>query len=159
MKGGEILYKIDPKNLKIYVSINGSAIFENAHYFKALVGPFASAGYEIIIDLSHVDYIDSTFLGTLALIKNTAIKGIIIVNTSHHILGYFKNMNLHTFFNFLKDTTINIKEFKPLKSGELSRGELARDILDAHRELLRLNPNKKQVLGRIIDNIERELID
>ena len=78
--GPSFHYEVDrpkddqPLNEVTTIKCHGRLVCENAGQIKELVMPFIPLGGRIVLDLTNLNYLDSTGLGALVALKASAIK-------------------------------------------------------------------------------------
>jgi anti-sigma B factor antagonist len=96
--GIENLPDDEHSNKVTMVKCHGRLIRENAGELKEIVKPLLSAGGRIVIDLSDLNYMDSSGLGTLIGLKVSAVKqGLCIlefVNMTPRVMELLRISNL-----------------------------------------------------------------
>ncbi|WP_263769076.1 STAS domain-containing protein [Propionivibrio soli] len=114
----------------------------------------------IIVDLTHVDSIDSTGLGLLARIakyqRQRDGSKPLMFSVHQDVNTVLKSICLDEVFVLLEQTPIAV-EGRTLTPGNPSETELARTILEAHRLLSELNENNRAMFRDVVEAFERDL--
>jgi anti-anti-sigma factor len=131
------------------VRVTGRANFTTSVDFKKLMQHLRKTGCQhVILDLSECLLMDSTFLGVLA---NEGCKravpreggteaGLELVNPNQRIRDLIDNLGVLHLFK-LAQYDLAHEDFKAVDShGAVSREEITRTCLEAHRTLMALNP-------------------
>lgn len=148
---------------KAFVRFIGNATMKNSKTLEDLFEKlFESNKKEIVLDFEKCNYMDSTMLG---LIAKTAIKfkkswglAIYALNTPNIILTSLKSTGVNKLMEFIEDTNIKVVEVKKLETKDFdSKEEKTKHILDAHRTLMELSDENKEVFKNVVNLLEGEL--
>lgn len=147
---------------KIFIKIEGNATMKNSKTLEDLFKKiFEGEQKDIIFDMENCNYMDSTMLG---LIAKTAIKlrqswkiPIYAINATNTILTGWKSTGIDKLLVILEGvsndadmTSLDTKDFK-------DKDEKTRHILEAHKTLMDLSEENKQVFKNVVNLLEMEL--
>ncbi|MDD5697562.1 MAG: STAS domain-containing protein [Victivallaceae bacterium] len=159
-EAGNILYARDRG--RYFLKMTGSLRFTRGRGFDSLLklifdDPEVKA---VMVDLSEAEYLDSTMLGLLAKAADFTLKKfrrkMTVLSTNPNINYLLDNIGLDKAFIIVKSydyTPEMLREIPDLKSTEL---ENALTILDAHRQLVRVNASNRAVFKNVIELLEQE---
>jgi len=157
---GNANIKIVSKNSIYIVRIEGRATFEYAPTLKNFAGTILSEDISAIrIDLSECTWMDSTFMGTLAILglksKEKSIP-VTIYKASEKNMGLIKELGIHILFLF-SDKTEEL-DVKLPSTGVLSHEEdMGKTMLDAHQTLIDINSQNAEKFYNVVDLIKRDV--
>lgn len=120
-----------------------------------------SAGSTLVVDLSHCEYLDSTFLGCLVEMQKRAGRATpprFVVSapsdTTRKLLGPTK---LDSVLKTTVEAPQIIGDFVPLPAADPASPDIMRHVMECHRRLAELGGPQQAAFAAIADNIEREL--
>ena len=137
-----------------FVKIPGRASFTTSMEFKTLISELRSRGItRFVLDLGECMTMDSTFLGTLAGLAMRDADGVEtaetgaklrpeLLNPNERITDLLENLGVIQLFSILHQASPCTTIFEPVTNArpEPSKEEIARTCLEAHQELMRINP-------------------
>ncbi len=157
---GNANIKIVSKNSIYLVKIGGRATFEYAPTLKNFAGTILSENISAIrIDLSECTWMDSTFMGTLAILglksREKSIP-VTIHKASEKNMGLIKELGINVLFLF-SDSLENLDvDFSAI--GAISHEEdMGRTMLDAHQTLIDINSQNAEKFDNVIDFIKKDI--
>jgi len=160
MSEGKILYSKDGQ--RYFLKMTGKLRFTSGREFDNLLNIIFSdpALQDIMIDMSEADYLDSTILGLLAKIANFMIKKFhkkgIILSTNKNINYLLDNIGLNNVFIIVESYDYTPEMLNKIPNIRSSEQENALTILDAHRQLIKLNEKNRAVFKDVIELLEKE---
>ncbi|MCC6546747.1 STAS domain-containing protein [Candidatus Sumerlaeota bacterium] len=126
-----------------------------------------SAGTRMIIDLQYCESMDSTFMGVLAGMCLTQMKSnagrISVVNANEHCRRLLKNLGIIHLLDLRTGDVAEVQraededKFAPAKCPQGSRVEQICTMLEAHRELVRLDQKNEVQFQAVIEYLEKSL--
>ncbi len=161
MNGGNILYAKNEQ--KYFIKLTGNLRFTSGHDFGTLLNVIFKDPdvKDIMIDMSEANYLDSTILGLLAKIANFMIKKfqrkVTVLSTNEDINYLLDNIGLNDVFIVVESCDYTPKMLKKIPNIKGSEQENALTILDAHRQLVKLNEKNKTVFKDVVDLLEKEV--
>jgi len=147
------------------VRVNGRANFTSSVDFKKLIQQLQEDGCtEIVLDLTECSLMDSTFLGVLAgaAMKCDAPRQngprcvIELFHPAERILESLENLDVLKLFTVLTDAP-QLGAFERVSEGETTRVELNRTCLEAHKALMKTNPDNERRFKDATDFFEQNL--
>jgi anti-anti-sigma regulatory factor len=132
-----------------FIKVPGRANYASSIDLKNLVGELRQRGFsEFVLDLRECITMDSTFLGVLAglVLRNShpepAAPSIELLNPNSRVLDLVENLGVLNMFKVTNDPAPLTLCFEPAADhAEPSKEEVTRNCLDAHRTLMKLNPD------------------
>lgn len=162
----EATYLVDVKSDPIVLKVIGRANYLNAHPVSEFLKKMMAAGHtHFAINLEECQLMDSTFLGIITgfatrLMKKNPDLRVTIYKVSERNLELLENMGLHRVFNIeSKDIIINYPQesqksnLSPLCASDMMQADL---ILEAHKELMRLNQANKDRFKDVVAFLKEE---
>mgnify|MGYP001265988686 CR=1 FL=1 len=117
----------------------------------------------VVIDLTEADTIDSTNLGLLARVARFTKSEFGTIPTilvqSDDIYATLDSVGFNQVFRILSRTDSDHGTFEPVAAGKKSEDELARMVLDAHKQLVSLNSKNRDMFKNVIDLLEKRMGD
>lgn len=161
MNGGNILYAKNEQ--KYFIKLTGNLRFTNGHDFSSLLNVIFKDPdvKDIMIDMSEADYLDSTILGLLAKTANFMIKKFqrkaTVLSLNEDINYLLDSIGLNDVFIVVESCDYTPEMLKKIPDIKSSEQENALTILDAHRQLVKLNEKNKTVFKNVVDLLEKEV--
>jgi anti-sigma B factor antagonist len=153
-----------------FIKIPGRANFNSSLDFKALVSELRERGFEkFVLDLGECVTMDSTFLGVLSglALKNSDEKQqqgnhdlkLELLNPNARIADLLESLGVEHLFTFRKEATPCTAIFEPVVANRPAptKEEVSRNCLEAHEELMRLNPNNIPKFKDVAQFLEDDL--
>ncbi len=113
-----------------------------------------------VIDLTETLYIDSTNLGLLARLHEFSLKQSTVpptlISNRENINEVIFNIGFSNIFNIVECVDENCTNLNELPQFESTPDKLAPIILKAHRELVKLNENNKELFMDIVKYLEQD---
>jgi anti-sigma B factor antagonist len=131
-----------------FVKVCGRASFACGPDFKRLIGELQSRGRSrFVFDLSECSLMDSTFLGIMAGFAMRAEEGhrekAVLHNPTPRILDLLDNLGVIHLFELRQGGGLPVGECQPAGSAAPpDKAEVTRASLDAHRDLIAIDPAK-----------------
>ena len=150
----------------VCVKISGRANFTNSLDFKRLISELNGRGYHhFILDLSECLLMDSTFLGVLAGIglkfseKNgEPVEAVELFNPTERISELLENLGVAHLFKITQAAPAPSAEFRPVdEEKNVSRAEVTRTCLEAHRILMNVNPDNVRKFKDVTEFLAEDL--
>ena len=160
MEDGKILYAIveDTCILKMV----GAIVYRISPGFDQFLQKVSEdkSVTNFIVDLTDTVHIDSTNLGLLAKLHEFSVAKSsempTVVSTKESINEVLKNIGFSKMFNLIDSLDDVQSGFKELPQGENSKENLSEIMLNAHRELAKLNEVNKEAFKDVIKYLEEE---
>ena len=115
----------------------------------------------VVIDLTEAQYLDSTNLGILAKIADTMLSDFeqktTIISSNPDITTLLTNIGFDDYFTILDecpDTSTVLSDISEMVTGNRS---MALMMLEAHKSLMELNNDNKNVFSSVVDLLEKEV--
>ncbi len=152
--------KIVSKNSIYLVKIKGRATFEYAPTLKNFAGTILSENISAIrIDLSECTWMDSTFMGTLAILglksREKSIP-VTIHKASEKNMGLIKELGINILFLF-SDNLESLDVDSPATGAISHEEDMGRTMLDAHQTLIDINSQNAEKFDNVIDFIKKDI--
>jgi anti-sigma B factor antagonist len=143
------------------VRISGHGTIREGAAVQALARQaFNDPGTRLVLDLHECDGLDSTFLGTLVILHRQTVRtpGRFVVSVDHEgaqrLLGQCR-----------LERMLTIEEERPVMDGEPTRipsaslepADLAKLVIDCHRQLAETGGPEADAFAGVADRLEREL--
>ena len=152
----------------VCIKINGRANFTSSLDLKKLVTELWEHGYSrFLFDLGDCVTMDSTFLGVLSGIglkfsdgQENPCHGLELINPNPRISEVLENLGVVHLFKIVKSAGPVAEKFEPLAEMEnVSKTEVTRTCLEAHKLLMSLNPENvrkfKDVTQFLAEDLKR----
>jgi anti-anti-sigma regulatory factor len=116
---------------------------------------------QVIIELSACTFMDSTFMGVLAMIGLENLKGteVVIVNADERNHELLKGLGVAKLFRFAQ-TPVNELEWTSLcqaAAGAVEARDVAETVLDAHRTLMAVDPENVPRFRDVVEVLAEEI--
>ena len=147
---------------KATVRVVGRGSFQNAHQLKSFyLGVIPKGTDAFNVDLKECTYLDSTFLGTLAMLGSSLRKKggqLNIVNANTRNIELMQNLGLDRLFTIqLQAVEIDLDSLKVQNDTTLSKKETGQQMLEAHEMLIEVDANNlckfKDVVAYLKDDL------
>jgi anti-anti-sigma regulatory factor len=154
-------YLVAEKNKTCFIKIMGNATFDKCFSFKKFTEKMlrTSKFYNIVIDLTEAEKVDSTNLGIIAKYGVYAIeKGYpraIIFSSNIDITQVLAGTGFSEIFEIVDKSPVRELSYSKLPFKKANISELKDLVLDAHEQLIKLNENNKKAFSDIV-NILRD---
>jgi anti-anti-sigma factor len=116
---------------------------------------------DVLIDLNDITYIDSTNLGLLAEIATVLLRRCNqkpkILSTNKKITEVIENIGLDKIFLLITNPESFSGEFQQIRPVGKNEFHEAKTILNAHKNLIRLNENNAKQFKNVVDILEDQL--
>ena len=160
---GDCQYLIAEKNKMCFVKLIGKSDYMSCANFKQFVDESVEFKkyQDIFIDLTDLEFIDSTNLGILAKFTDYMISNFnrkaVIYSTNKNINQIIRSVGFFEAFLVLdKVHPVNIDLQKIDRSEKLSGEQLGEILLDTHKILIELNETNKEIFSDVIKNLSKE---
>jgi anti-anti-sigma factor len=161
MNGGDILYA--ENDHKYFIKLTGNLRFTSGHDFSSMLNVIFKDPElkDIMIDMSEADYLDSTILGFLAKTADFMLKKFqrkaTVLSLNEDINYLLDSIGLNDVFIVVESCDYTPEILKKIPNLKSSEQENALAILDAHRQLIKLNEKNKAVFKNVIELLEKEV--
>jgi len=125
-----------------------------AHAFA--VHALESGTRRIIFDLSHCDYMDSTFLGCLIDLHQQFTGSVVLAASRQQVDKLLGVTHLDRILKIIPAPPACYGEPIPLPGERIQPDDLARHVATCHRRLAEIESPLQPVFARIADQLERE---
>ena len=163
MEDGKICYAIVDDTCML--KLTGSIVYRISPCFdRFLQKVSAEPGVEkFVVDLTGATHIDSTNLGLLARLHEYSFNrsGLrpTVISTKENINEVLKNIGFAGMFTMVETTEPNESEYTDVASAPCDRKNLSDVMLNAHRELAKLNETNKEKFRDVIKYLEEETLN
>ena len=127
------------------------------HFLDSIFAGPEPAGF--VIDLTKTDSIDSTNLGLLARIAKRMraldARRVTLVSDRADINSVLISMALDEVFDIVQDTGLVTGEEQEVPQENTDREALARTLIDAHRDLMDLSEQNREMFKDVIATLEK----
>jgi anti-sigma B factor antagonist len=149
-----------------WIRIGGRASFNNSVDFKSLVNGLWQKGCShFVLDLSECLLMDSTFLGVLAGLglkyphngdKDPAFE---LLNPNARISDLLENLGVVQLFKVVQGAPTVAKPMQPVgnSAGQRDGTEVTRTCLEAHRTLMKVNPDNVPKFKDVTEFLQEDL--
>ena len=166
MQNGELF--ISSRDGVYRIRVVGRATFECAPALRSLVGNLEQESFrQVRIDLSSCTWMDSTFMGVLAMIGLRAKKisaEAVIVNANAQNENLLCGLGLRKVFQFTAEESGSSEpgpgeEAKTASSAPASPADLdnAKTVLAAHETLMDVDEENKRKFGNVVSMVRQEI--
>ena len=119
---------------------------------------------KISFDMTACRWMDSTFMGTLAMLGLKAKKAgisIEMLNMDEKNRGLIRDLGIEGLFNFAasSDSSFDSSSTKNLTDSDSSQRATAETILEAHKTLAEVNDANAQKFGKVIEMVKKDIED
>lgn len=148
------------------VRVLGRGNFSNSLAFKNFTIHLGRKhpDFDMVVDMSHCESMDSTFMGVLAGIAINARREkrppLTLINTSDHCTRLLKNLGVLPLLELRgdhNDISRAEEQLQPTHPGKASQLEQLRMTLKAHRELVKLDEQNELRFQAVIEYLEKSL--
>lgn len=158
METGEVF--LSDKDGIQYIRVKGNASFVCAPPLRELAKKLAAEPFAgLKIDLAECTWMDSTFMGMLAMLGlNAKKKGAPaeIYNASEQNEKLLGGLGLKKVFEF-KDGAFMADNDAPAASNETSPEGRARNVLDAHQTLMDIDEGNVQKFEKVVEFVKKDI--
>ena len=160
---GDCQYLIAEKDKMCFVKLIGKSDYMSCANFKQFVDESVEDKkyQEVFIDLTELEFIDSTNLGILAKFTDYMIttynRKAVIYSTNKNINQIIRSVGFFDAFLVLETEVNKAVELRQInKSDKLSKEQLGEILLDAHKTLMELNETNKEIFSDVVKNLSKE---
>jgi anti-sigma B factor antagonist len=149
------------------ITVKGRATFDCSSPLRNFADNIVPGSIEkIFIDLSECSWLDSTFMGTLAMLGLNAQKANIdveIVNIDDKNFNLLKELGVNKLFlyNNRKNSESDEEKWEKLISASHnnndSQEEIADTILEAHKTLMDIDENNVSKFQKVVEMVEKDI--
>lgn len=160
MSEEKILYS--KSDQRYFIKLTGNLRFTSGRNFDSLLKVMFKDPdiKDIMIDMTEAEYLDSTMLGLLAKIANFMLKKfkrkVTVLSLNKDINYLLDNIGLSDVFIVVESCDYTPETLQKIPDIKGSEQENALTILDAHRQLVKLNEKNQSVFKDVIDLLEKE---
>ena len=158
MEKGEVF--ISEKDTVTFIRVKGNASFVCAPPLRELAKKLAAEPFGgLKIDLEECTWMDSTFMGMLAMLGlNAKKKGVPaeILNASEQNEKLLCGLGLKKVFEF-KTGTFSVGDDVPAASNDTTDEGRARNVLDAHQTLMDIDEGNVQKFERVVEFVKKDI--
>ncbi len=117
---------------------------------------------DILIDLTEVTMIDSTFLGLLAKIANYIRRRfdrkVTIISSNEDINKILDSVGFYSVFNISNADAAISGDADRMATRDADRSQLARTLYDAHRILSDLNEKNREMFKNVVEELQDKVL-
>ncbi len=160
MQSGELF--ISSRNGVYMIRVTGRATFECAPVIRNLAKTLERESFkEIRIDLKECQWMDSTFMGVLAMLGLQAKKinaGITVCNAGEQNTELLCGLGLRKLFKFVTEDTASADD-SACKVENSVQDDIAsaRTVLDAHETLMNVDEDNVRKFGGVVSLVKQDL--
>jgi anti-anti-sigma regulatory factor len=156
------------KSPSAWVKIVGRADYHFSEALKKLVHGLRQRDCSrFLLEFTDCNFMDSTFAGTLSRLgrefaqarNDNPAPSLSLVNANQRVADTLDNLGVIHLFQLLKEGAPDDAEFQPVETGagKPDRTQLNRVILDAHCELVDINPANFEKFKDVLQYLEEDL--
>ena len=159
MKKADVLITKDASTYNI--KIDGRATFESSVPLKSFADNFKNEKItHLVIDMSKCVWMDSTFMGTLAILglkaKDCSIKPVIL-NIDEKNCRLMSDLGITILFDFRKGEEIVSTDRSKANDGKSDYGQDVSDtILKAHETLIDIDSNNLRKFDKVVELLKKD---
>lgn len=147
---------------KATVKVVGKGSFQNAHLLKSFYTEVIPRGISIFfVDLQECTYLDSTFLGTLALLGSSLRKKqgkLTVINAHARNMELMQNLGLDRIFKIEASVTEVIPtDLHAAQAPSLSKEESGKQMLEAHEMLIAVDSRNLAKFKDVVTYLREDL--
>ena len=163
MPDGRILYALEGDDC--FIRLEGDIRYTQSLSFDAFIDRLFDRvrPLNILIDLTAAELIDSTGLGLLAKIArrllNLRNRRPTLFSTSDDINMLLQSIGFDDVFEMVGRQAAAPGRLRGIEDDRVDKAKLGRTMLEAHRELIRLNEKNRDVFKDVVEMIEKDLSD
>lgn len=163
MHDGKILYAL--VDTTCILKLTGSIVFNIGVGFDRFISKIISDKKieSFIIDLTETDYIDSTNLGILAKLHESCQQNSrpqpTVISTRENINEVLYNVGFAQIFTIINDLNFLPENLYEVPSVTAAQDALAHLMLNAHRQLMKLNETNRTVFRDVVSFLEQDLLE
>ena len=143
-----------------HIRVKGNASFACAPPLRELAKKLASEPFGgLKIDLEECTWMDSTFMGMLAMLGlNAKKKGAPaeIFNASEQNEKLLDGLGLRKVFSFRNGESLNVADV-PAASNDSSAESRARNVLDAHQTLMDIDVGNVSKFEKVVEYVKKDI--
>ena len=145
------------------VHVSGRATFECAPSLRNLAKKLETESFkEIRIDLEKCSWMDSTFMGILAMLALRARKlnaPIYVCNASEQNVALLCGLGLKKFFQFVTDNAAELENTDGVWNDETPgvSDRKAQTVLEAHQTLMNVDEENIKKFEKVVDMVQRDI--
>lgn len=115
----------------------------------------------VVIDLTEAHYLDSTNLGILAKIADTVLseynKKTTIISSNPDITSLLSNIGFDDYFTIIDESPVADTTLSDISEMVTGNRSMALMMLEAHKALMELNENNKNIFSSVVNLLEEEV--
>ncbi|MES2307345.1 MAG: STAS domain-containing protein [Verrucomicrobiota bacterium] len=147
---------------KAIVKVVGKGSFQNAHQLKSFYLEIIPKGtHEFDVDLQDCTYLDSTFLGTLALLGSSLRKKsghLNVINANARNMELMQNLGLDRLFTIkLQHVAVDTSLLEEKKDPSLNKLEAGQQMLEAHQMLIEVDSKNLSKFKDVVAYLKEDL--
>lgn len=155
-------YLVGEYDNQVFIKIVGNATMKNSRTLDDLLNKlFEGSKKDIIIDFKECNYMDSTMLGVIA--KN-AVKirklwgtSLYAIKLSNMARTNLSSTGVHRLLSVIDEDSDNVNMQEIEKKDFDNKMDKTLHILEAHKTLMELNDDNKQVFKNVVSLLEKEI--
>lgn len=150
-------------NKTVWIKVEGKGSFLNSAGMKDFSKEMVNRGHrEFVVDLKNCPVMDSTFMGTLAMIalrlRDLGQGCLRVVNPNERNRDLLTNLGLDQLFEMDDGgTTAANAAQQPLNGGSEGKSAQAQTMLDAHQALVDANPENLTKFKDVLEYLKQDL--
>lgn len=144
----------------LIVRIVGHGRMQESLAFRAAVEPSLDVGM-VIFDATECDYVDSTFLGALIMMKKaserSAERRFVIAASQTTRVKLFSTSSLDGYFDFIEAPPEPLDKFLSIDVSKVEPAQLGHHVMRCHKLLADLGGQQAEAFKAIADRLAKEL--
>jgi anti-sigma B factor antagonist len=148
----------------VWIKVEGKGSFLNSAGMKDFAKEMVSRGHrEFVVDLKNCPVMDSTFMGTLAMIalrlRDLGQGRLRVANPNERNRDLLTNLGLDQLFDMDEAVApgADAAAQKPLDTGTEGKSAQAQTMLDAHQALVAANPENLTKFKDVLEYLKQDL--
>ena len=153
-------------NKIVWIKVEGKGSFLNSAGVKEFAKEMINRGHrEFVVDLRNCPVMDSTFMGTLAMIalrlREIGQGSLHVINLNERNHDLLSNLGLDQLFSMdacgVKDTSVPVVTRSPLEAPAADRAAQAEAMLEAHEALVEADPENLTKFKDVLEYLKQDL--
>ncbi|MFP4548311.1 MAG: STAS domain-containing protein [Fidelibacterota bacterium] len=161
MSNGE--YKFAKDDDRYFIKLTGDLKYNESGNFASFINHLDRNREfkNILVDMTEVDYIDSTNLGLLAKLAQMVIEKynhrITVLTTNPDITDLLHNIGFDDICLLIEDPETLDMPFENIMGVDEAEESMAKVMLEAHRRLMNMNEENKKEFKNVVELLEKQV--